>query len=171
VTGIGQGFSTFVDRIDEFLATAFFDWIRGSSGVQVQLPKNWDPAGIFSLFTQLLNLSTETIWQRMEVVYDKTVANAFRRGEVALEKGLEIFDIIKREGLGGLWDHIRESLGTLLSDTLDTIKETVLYAAIKKVIFEIGKMLVPGGGFIAIAEKVIRLVQFIVDEESSHPRH
>ena len=43
------------------------------------------------------------------------------------------------------------------------MKETVLYAAIKKVIIEIGKMLVPGGGFIAIAEKIIRLVEFIVE--------
>ncbi len=163
IAGIGQGFSTFVDRIDEFLATAFFDWIRGTSGVQVQLPKEWNAAGIFSLFTQLLDLSTETIWQRMEVVYDKTVANAFRKGEVVLEKGLEIFDIIKREGLGGLWDHIVDSLGTLLSDTLDEMKETVLYAAIKKVIIEIGKMLVPGGGFIAIAEKIVRLVVFLVE--------
>ena len=162
-TGISEAFSAFVNRIDEFLATAFFDWLRGSSGVMVQLPKEWNPKGIFSLFTQLLNLSTETIWQRMEVVYDKTVANAFRRGEVLLDKGLEIFGIIKNEGLGGLWDHIVESLGTLLSDTLATIKETILYAAIKKVIFEIGKMLVPGGGFIAIAEKVIRLVQFLVE--------
>lgn len=162
-TGISEGFSTFVNRIDEFLATAFFDWLRGSSGVMVQLPKEWSAKGIFSLFTQLLNLSTETIWQRMEVVYDKTVANAFRRGEVLLDKGLEIFDIVKREGLGGLWDHIVESLGTLLSDTLDEMKETVLYAAIKKVFIEIGKMLIPGGGFIAIAEKIIRLVVFIVE--------
>src|SRR4029453_10894627 len=90
-------------------------------------------------------------------------ANAFRKGEVVVEKGLEIFEIIKNEGLGGLWDHIVDSLGTLLSDTLKMIKETVLYAAIKKVIIEIGKMLVPGGGFIAIAEKVIRLLQFIVE--------
>ncbi len=162
-TGIAEGFSEFGRRIDEFLATAFFDWIRGTSGVTVQFPKEWNAAGIFSLFTQLLNLSTETIWQRMEVVYDKTVANAFRRGEVLLDKGLEIFDIIKRDGLGGLWDHIVESLGTLLSDTLDEMKETVLYAAIKKVFIEIGKMLIPGGGFIAIAEKVIRLVVFIVE--------
>ena len=162
-SGISQGFSMFVDRIDEFLATAFFDWLRGSSGVMVQLPKEWNPKGIFSLFTQLLNLSMETVWQRMEVVYDKTVANAFRRGEVLLDKGLEIFAIIKNEGLGGLWDHIVESLGSLLSDALATMKETILYAAIKKVIFEIGKMLVPGGGFIAIAEKVIRLVQFLVE--------
>lgn len=163
VNGIGQGFSTFVGQIDKFLATAFFDWLRGSSGIPIQIPKNWGPQGIFSLFTQLLGLSTETIWQRMEVVYNKPIANAFRRGEVLLDKGLEIFGIIKNEGLGGLWDHIKDSLGTILDDTLDTIKETVLYAAIKKVIFEIGKLLVPGGGFIAIAEKVIRLLQFIVE--------
>jgi hypothetical protein len=162
-TGIRDGFSEFGKRIDEFLATAFFDWIRGTSGVTVQFPKEWNAAGIFSLFTQLLNLSTETIWQRMEVVYDTSVANAFRKGEVVLEKGLELFDMVKREGLGGLWDHIVESLGTLLSDTLDEIKKTVLYAAIEKVFIEIGKMLIPGGGFIAIAEKIIRLVVFIVE--------
>ena len=162
-TGISQGFSTFVDRIDEYLATAFFDWLRGSSGAPIQLPKDWGPKGIFSLFTQLLNLSTETIWERMEVVYDKTIANAFRRGEVLFERGLEVFAMIKNEGLGGLWDHIKESLGTILDDTLEMIKETVLYAAIKKVIVEIGKMLVPGGGFIAVAEKIIRLVTFLVE--------
>ncbi|WP_298685507.1 hypothetical protein [uncultured Methanomethylovorans sp.] len=163
VTGIRQGFSTFVDRIDVFLATAFFDWLRGSSGLLVQMPKDWEPKGIFSLFTQLLNLSAETVWQRMEIIYGKTIANAFRRGEVLLAKGLEIFGIVRNEGLGGLWDHIKESLGNILEETLGMIKETVLYAAIKKAIFEIGKMLVPGGGFIAIAEKVIRLLQFIVE--------
>ena len=163
VTGIGQGFSTFVNQIDQFLATAFFDWLRGASGLAVEMPKDWGPKGIFSLFTQLLNLSTETIWERMAIVYDRTIANAFRRGEVLLDKGLEIFAIIKNEGLGGLWDHIKESLGNILEETLGMIKETVLYAAIKKVILEIGKLLVPGGGFIAIAEKVIRLLQFIAE--------
>ena len=76
-TGIAEGFSEFGRRIDEFLATAFFDWIRGTSGVTVQFPKEWNAAGIFSLFTQLLNLSTETIWQRMEVVYDKRLRMPF----------------------------------------------------------------------------------------------
>lgn len=163
VTGIGRGLSTFAEHIDQFLADAFFDWLRGSTGVSVQLPKDWDAKGIFSLFTQLLNLSTETIWQRMEVVYDKTVADAFRRGEVLFEKGLELFAIIKNEGLGGLWTHIKESLGTILKEALESMKETILYAAIKKVMLEVGKLLIPGGGFIAIAEKIIRLVVFIVE--------
>jgi hypothetical protein len=162
-TGISDGFSQFIEGIGGYLATAFFDWLRGASGVQIQMPKEFGPAGIFSLFTQLLNLSTETIWERMEVVYDKTVADVFRRGEAVVHKGLEIFEIVKNEGLGGLWDHIKESLGTLLDDTLGMIKETVLYAAVKKILIEIGKMLVPGGGFIAIAEKVFRLLQFIVE--------
>src|SRR4030095_6199226 len=163
VSGIGQGFSTFREKIDEFLATAFFDWLRGSSGLQIQMPKDWEPKGIFSLFTQLLNLSTETIWERMEIVYDKTVANAFRWGEVRLDKGLEIFGIVKNEGLSGLWGEIKSSLGNILEETLKMIKENVLYAAIKKAIVEVGKMLVPGGGFIAIAEKIFRLLQFIVE--------
>ena len=47
------------------------------------------------------------------------------------------------------------------------MKETVLYAAIKKVFVEIGKMLIPGGGFIAIAEKIIRLVVFIVEARNN----
>jgi hypothetical protein len=163
VNGIGQGFSTFVKGIGEFLATAFFDWLRGSSGLPIQMPKDWEPKGIFSLFLQLLNLSTETIWERMETVYDKTVANAFRRGEVLLDKGLEIFDIVKREGLSGLWEEIKTSLGNVLNETLEMIKESVLYAAVKKAILEIGKLLVPGGGFIVIAEKIFRLLQFIVE--------
>lgn len=163
VTGIGRGLSTFVERIDDFLAEAFFDWLRGSTGVTVQLPKDWDPKGIFGLFTQLLGLSTETIWQRMEVVYDKTIANVFRRGEAVVEKGLELFEIVRKDGLGGLWTYIKESLGTILTDTLESMKETILYAAIKKVMIEVGKLLIPGGGFIAIAEKVIRLLVFIVE--------
>jgi hypothetical protein len=161
--GIGEGFSTFAKDIDQYLATAFFDWLRGSSGHLVQMPKEWDAEGIFSLFTQLLDVGTETIWERMEIVYDKTIANAFRKGEVLLDKGLEVFATIKTEGLGGFWTHIKESLGSILEDTVGMIKESVLYAAIKKVLVDIGKLLVPGGGFIAIAEKVIRLLEFIVE--------
>jgi len=163
VTGIGRGLSTFAERIDDFLAEAFFDWLRGSTGVTVHLPKDWDPKGIFGLFTELLGLSTETIWQRMEVVYDKTIANVFRRGEAVVEKGLELFEIVRKDGLGGLWSYIKESLGTILTDTLESMKETILYAAIKKVMIEVGKLLIPGGGFIAIAEKIIRLLVFIVE--------
>jgi hypothetical protein len=160
--GISTGFSTFIGDIGGYLATAFFDWLRGSSGVAVRMPPDMGPAGIFSLFTQLLDLSAETVWLRMEVAYGKPIANAFRRGEAVFEKGLEIFTAIRDKGLGGLWDEIQNSLGSILEDTLETIKEDVLYAAIKKVILEIGKLLVPGGGFIAIAEKVIRLFEFIV---------
>ncbi|MGJ7506617.1 hypothetical protein [Variovorax sp. GT1P44] len=163
ISGIGQGFSAFIEGIGQFLATAFFDWLRGSSGLPVQIPKDLGPQGIFSLFTQLLSLSKETVFERMEVVYGKVVAGAFRRGEVLLDKGLEIFDIVRKEGLSGLWGEIRNSLGSILEETLDMIKENVLYAAIKKVILEVGKMLVPGGGFIAIAEKIVRLLKFIVE--------
>jgi hypothetical protein len=163
VSGIGQGFSAFIEGIGQFLATAFFDWLRGSSGVTVQMPKDLGPQGIFSLFTQLLSLSKETVFERMAVVYGKVVANAFRRGEVLLDRGLEVFDLVRKEGLSGLWGEIRNSLGDILEETLEMIKENVLYAAIKKVILEVGKMLVPGGGFIAIAEKVVRLLKFIVE--------
>ena len=163
VSGIGQGFSKFIGGIGTYLATAFFDWLRGSTGVAVRMPSSLDARGIFNLFLQLLNLGIETVWQRMEVVYGKTVAGAFRRGEVLLEKGLEIFRTLRQEGLAGLWAEIRNSLGSILEETLDSIKENVVYAAIKKVILEIGKLIVPGGGFIAIAEKFIRLLQFIVD--------
>jgi hypothetical protein len=161
--GISQGFSNFAEHIDQFLITAFFDWLRGASGVPFRIPDEFGPAGFFDLFTQLLGLSTETIWQRMEVVYNKTIADAFRKGEAFVHKGLEVFRLVRDKGLAGLWEHIRESVGDILSDILDQIKDAVLNAAIKKVLIEIGKLLIPGGGFIAIAEKVFRLLQFIVE--------
>jgi hypothetical protein len=105
--GISQAFSTFIERIDEFLATAFFDWLRGSSGVPVQLPKEWGPSGIFSLFTQLLGLTTETIWEAWRLPINKTIATPFAG---LVHKGLEVFQIIRREAC---WDcgSIQESLG------------------------------------------------------------
>jgi hypothetical protein len=163
ISGIGQGFSAFIEGIGQFLATAFFDWLRGSSGQPIEIPKDLGPKGIFSLFTQLLSLGKETLFERMEVIYGKVIATAFRRGEVLLDKGLEIFDLVRKEGLSGLWGEIRNSLGDILEETLDMIKESVLYAAVKKVLLEVGKMLVPGGGFIAIAEKIVRLLKFIVE--------
>ena len=162
-SGIKQGFSTFIGGIGEFLATAFFDWLRGASGLAVQIPKSLDAKGIFGLFTQLLDVRVETVWERMEVIYGKATAAAFRRGEAVVAKGVRVFEIIRTEGLGGLWEHIKELLGDMLSDALDGIKETVLFAAIRKAITEIGKLLVPLGGFIAIAEKVIGFLQFIVE--------
>ncbi|KAA3659555.1 MAG: hypothetical protein DWQ10_08635 [Calditrichaeota bacterium] len=163
VDGIGMGFKTFVANIEENLGTAFFDWLRGKSGMLVQLPKDWNPKSIFFLFTQLLGLTTETIWKRMDVIYNKKIANVFRKGEEFFDEALEIFNVVQKDGIAGLWNYIKDSLGNILNETLKMIKENVLYAAIKKIIFEIAKLLVPGGGFLAIAEKVIRFLQFIVE--------
>ncbi len=163
IEGVTQGFSTFIKDLDTFLSKAFFTWIRGSSGIAIDIPKTWNPKGIFKLFTQLLNLDTETIWLRVSEKFGNTVADAFRKGEKITQKGLEVFGIVRRDGLAGIWEYVKDSIGNVLTETLEMIKETVLYAAIKKIITEIGKLLIPGGGFLAIAEKIVRLLQFIFD--------
>ena len=59
------GFTNFVDRIGEDLKQGFMEWLFGAvAETGIQLPKNFDLAGILSLVLQVLGLTYPNIRSR-----------------------------------------------------------------------------------------------------------
>ncbi len=165
--GIGQGISSFIGDIDKYLTSAFFDWIRGTTGgLPIQIPDKLNASGIFSLVSQLLGLTWDTFWERVQVKFGPQITATLRKGERIAHKGLEIFSLVKEKGIGGLWEHISSSIGSFLSDTLASLKEMVLYQIIQKALRKLAKIFIPAGGFVAIVELVIAALKFLFENRN-----
>lgn len=165
--GIGQGISSFISDIDKYLTAAFFDWIRGTtSGLPIEIPDKLNASGIFSLVSQLLGLTWDTFWERVQFKFGPQITATLRKGERIAHKGLEIFSLVKEKGIGGLWEHISSSIGSFLSDTLNSLKEMVLYQIIQKALRKLAKIFIPAGGFVAIVELVIAALKFLFENRN-----
>lgn len=165
--GIKQGFATFVGNFDSYLLKGFFDWLRGSmSGSGIQLPAHLDEKGLFGLAIQLIGLNYETF---REVVVRKLGAGGERiiavleKGEEMLGEATTLFTILKTEGIGGLWTHLKEMMLSHLTEIFDRIKETVLYETIKKALVFVASMFNPVGAFIKAVQALYAGLKFLID--------
>ena len=165
--GIKQGFATFIGNFDTYLLKGFFDWLRGSVGsMRITLPEQFDEKGLFGLATQLIGLNVQTF---KEVVIRKLGAGgerivaALEKGEEILGEATELFRILKTEGLGGLWTHLKEMILRHLSETFNRIKETVLYETIKKALMFIASLFTPVGAFIKAVQLLYAGLKFLMD--------
>ncbi|MDT5156609.1 MAG: hypothetical protein QOH51_966 [Acidobacteriota bacterium] len=164
VEGVGAGFKQFISKIDEYLVTGFFDWLSGSMGsAGIQLPKTLDGAGLFSLITQVLGLSYENFKAIAERVWGKPAVEMLEKGVAVAEKGLEFFQIVREQGLGGLWDYIKTTIADHVDGIIDEVKKTVLYATIEKALTYILGLFNPVGGFIKVAKAIYAGVTFLID--------
>ncbi|MEH2032172.1 MAG: DUF4157 domain-containing protein [Nostoc sp.] len=65
VKAIKQGFENFVKNIAQHLKEGLITWLTGTlAGTGIEMPKTFDLPGIFSLVTQVLGLTPETIEAR-----------------------------------------------------------------------------------------------------------
>jgi CHASE3 domain sensor protein len=65
VQAIKQGFENFVKNIAQHLKEGLISWLTGTlAGTGIEMPKTFDLSGIFSLVTQILGLTPETIEAR-----------------------------------------------------------------------------------------------------------
>ncbi len=162
--GVGNGFSKFIDKIDEYLVGGFFDWLRGTvGGPGIVIPDKLDAAGIFSLVAQVVGLTYDTFRTIASKVWGKAAVAFLEKGAAVAEKGLELFHIVREKGLGGLWEHIKDNLGSMLDDLMTKVKETVLYEVIKKALAFIATLFTPVGAFIKAAQAIYAGIRFLMD--------
>jgi hypothetical protein len=130
------------------------------------LPEQFDEKGLFGLATQLIGLNAQTF---KEVLVKKLGAGgerivaALEKGEEVLGEATELFRILKTEGLGGLWTHLKEMILRHLSETFNRIKETVLYETIKKALMFVASLFTPVGAFIKAVQLLYAGLKFLMD--------
>jgi hypothetical protein len=124
------------------------------------LPESFDLKGILTLVMQVLGLTWANIrMQAVKLLGEKVVGY--------LEGAFEIFTMIKDQGLGALWDFIKDQLGDLKAMVIDGIKDMVITQVIQAGIqWLIGILGGPAGAFIKAAKAIYDIVMWFINNGS-----
>jgi hypothetical protein len=165
--GIKRGFDTFAGNFDAYLLKGFFDWLRGSmSGTNVEVPARLDERGLFGLAMQLVGLSyqtfRETVIRKLGAPGER-ILGVLERGEEMLGEATKLFAVLKSEGIGGLWDHLKVMLLSHLNEVFERVKQAVLYETIKRVLIFVATMFNPIGAFIRAVQALYAGLRFLID--------
>jgi len=159
--GVKQGFMGFVGNIGTHLQQGLIGWLTGAvAGAGLRMPGQLDLPGILDLVMQLLGLTMDNI--KAQVIRALGPRGAQIIG--ALEQAWEIFQIMRSEGLGGLWRFIQDKVGNLYDMVMGQIQtlisEQVIQAGIRWLVGLLGG---PAGAFIKAVEGVIKVVGWFME--------
>ncbi|MDJ0845627.1 eCIS core domain-containing protein [Crocosphaera sp.] len=158
IKGLGQGFNNFVGNIGKHLQAGLIMWLTGTLGpMGIQIPKDlFSLQGIFSLVMQILGLTWDYIRKKAVKLFGEKVV-------AAMEKGVEIFQIIRKEGPAGLWKYVKEQFSNLKEMVIGQIKEMVTMQIIQAGVKWILSLLNPVAALVKAAMAIYDIVMFFVE--------
>ncbi len=161
VKGVKQGFTDFVGRIGTHLKTGLVAWLTGALGsMNIQIPEDlFSLRGIFSLVTQVLGVTWDYIRSKAVKLLGEDVVKA-------LETGFDVFKIIIRDGVVGLWEFVKEQFNNLKEMVIDQIQNMVITEVIKAGVKWILGLLNPASAFIKAAMAIYDIVKFFIERGS-----
>ncbi|MEQ9023196.1 MAG: DUF4157 domain-containing protein [Pseudomonadales bacterium] len=163
VSGIKQGFQSFVSNIWEHLKKGLLGWLTGTMAkAGIQMPESFDLKGIFTLVMQVLGLAYDSIKSRTIKALGKNGEKMFN----GLEKTFEVFVILKNEGLAGLWQFIQDKIGDLKVMVIDTIQNFVIESVIKQGVLWVISLLNPASAFAKACKMIYDIIMFFIERGS-----
>lgn len=150
------GFQNFGKNALEHLKKGFFEWLMGNMPPSIKFPKQWDLTGIFEFIMSVFGLTWENIKARATKMYGATVV-------AALETGFEIFQIIRKEGISGLWNYIKEKIGDLKVMVVDAIQTMLIETVIKAGITWVISLFNPVGAFIKACKLIYDVISWFIN--------
>jgi hypothetical protein len=160
VAGIKQGFMGFVGNITTHLKKGLIGWLTGNlAGAGLEMPKSFDLKGIFVLVTSVLGLTYQGMRDRVaKKVGEKKVS--------ALEKGFDMFILLKNEGMAGLWKFIQDKLTNLKEMVMGGIQSFVIDTIISAGVTWVLSLLNPASAFVRACKLIVDVVMFFVEKGS-----
>ncbi len=157
IAGVGQGFANFGANIWTHLKSGFFTWLTGATkGINLTMPEDvFSLKGIFSITTQVLGLT----WNGIRAIGSRVVGEPVVK---VLETGFEMVQIVRKEGVAGLWEHLKDQFADLKATVMDTIMEIIQTQVIQAGIKWIMGLLTPVGAFVKAAMAIIDVVKFFI---------
>ena len=157
IAGVGQGFANFGANIWTHLKTGFFTWLTGATkGIDLTMPEDlFSLKGIFSITTQVLGLT----WNGIRAIGARVIGEPVMK---VLETSFEMVQIVRKEGVAGLWEHLKDQFADLKATIMDTIMDMIQTQVIQAGIKWIMGLLTPVGAFIKAAMAIIDVVKFFI---------
>ena len=160
IAGIKGGILKFKDNFLDHLRKGLLSWLFGALAEGgIELPDTFDLKGVIKLLASIFGLTWTNIRNRI-------VKQIGEKAMAAIEKGVEIFQIISTEGVGGLWKMLLEKLGDLKEMILDQVKDFVITKIITAGITWLIGLLNPAAAFIKACKLIYDVVMFFVNNAS-----
>lgn len=157
VEGVKGGILKFKDNILGHLKKGLMGWLFGALAEGgVELPDTFDVKGIIKLLASLFGLTWANIRNRI-------VKQIGEKAMAAVEKGVEIFQVIASQGIAGLWQMLLEKLGNIKDMILEQVKDFVITKIITAGITWLIGLLNPAAAFIKACKLIYDVVMFFVN--------
>lgn len=161
IAGVSQGFTNFGANIWTHLKTGFFGWLTGAmKGISLTMPEDvFSLKGVFSITSQVLGLT----WGGIRAIGARVIGEPVMKVlETASEKGLEIVQVVRKDGAAGLWEYLKDQFADLKTTVIDAIMDIVQTQVIQAGIKWVMGLLTPVGAFIKAAMAIIDVVKFFI---------
>lgn len=157
IEGVKGGILKFKDNILGHLKKGLMGWLFGALAEGgVELPDTFDVKGIIKLLASLFGLTWANIRNRL-------VKQIGENAMAAVEKGVEIFQVIASQGIAGLWQMLLEKLGNIKDMILEQVKDFVITKIITAGITWLIGLLNPAAAFIKACKLIYDVVMFFVN--------
>ena len=145
---VGMGYLQFLSRIGKHLLNGAVDWLlSGVRGAGVNLPDPFEITlrNVIDLVLQVLNLTKEKIFERVEKQKGAAIANRVRKMVAAGEKIFEWIYLLFTQGPAALWAHLKQDLANLWMTMLDTVIDFLIGKIVQMATIWITKTFMSGG--------------------------
>ncbi|MDT0348946.1 phage tail protein [Pseudonocardia charpentierae] len=160
IAGVKGGILKFKDNILDHLRKGLMSWLFGAlAEAGVELPDKFDLMGIVKLLASLFGLTWTNIRNRL-------VRQIGEKAMGAVEKGVEIFSLLRTQGVAGLWQMLVDKLGDIKEMILEQVKDFVITKIITAGITWLIGLLNPAAAFIKACKMIYDVVMFFVDNGS-----
>ena len=160
IAGVKGGILKFKDNILDHLRKGLMSWLFGAlAEAGVELPDKFDLMGIIKLLASLFGLTWTNIRNRL-------VKQIGEKAMAAVEKGVEIFSVLRTQGVAGLWQMLLDKLGDIKEMILEQVKDFVITKIITAGITWLIGLLNPAAAFIKACKMIYDVVMFFVDNGS-----
>lgn len=160
IKAIGLGIQGFGDRIFTHIKAGLLSWLLGPLvQMGVTLPEKLDLMGIINVILQVMGLTYPQLRPRL-------IAKLNPHGELkvtAVEKLVEILNILRTEGLAGVWRKFLEYVDNLQGMVIEAIRGWVIRAVVEAGIRKLVAWSNPAGALIDILLTIYKLIVFFVE--------
>jgi hypothetical protein len=164
IAAVKQGFSQFADNIWTHLKKGLLTWLFGEvAKAGLTMPTSFDLKGILMFLAQLLGLTWANIRSRAVKILGPKVVGLIEKGAAAVQKAIEIYNVIKTEGIAGVWHMITDKIAEIKDQVMQAVGqmvvEQVVVAGIKWVI----GLLNPASAFVKACMAIYDIVMWLIN--------
>lgn len=158
MAGVGQGISNFSSNIVKHLQSGLIGWLTGAmGGLSITMPDDiFSLKGIFSLSSQIMGFT----WERVRKVGTRVIGEPVMK---ALETGFELVNILRTDGIAGLWEYLKEQFQDLKQTVIDAVMDLIQTQVVQAGIKWLLGLLSPVGAFVKAVMAIIDVVKFFIE--------